>query len=774
MIFRKLLNSSIPKPILHYDFSEITDNKCPNKGSLGNDYDLQIVGDSDRLPYKSKGYPLALWYLSDYTVEKTEDIWSFSWDLLYPGISPTSGEFWFDILISSEISFGLYVENTSFKTGMWQLVSKHPTEDGFVDVGPQMPLVAGWNIITLDATGVSEPHLRIITESDTVTNFGGTILTLKQTPIFNNCFVTGNEVYGKLADGVNFTFNKDSGFSTIAVREPFPNTSGIITWSKDDATAQASSFESTVSDTQLEVSSFGYSNNVLEYYTDSSISYGTSKSYNGHSIIRGTINDSSDRRFLLGAWVNDTSDAPELAIKNSAQRELLIWNRDLTDSQLQEYISKNIIPIPEVYYDVDKQQALNTDEGKEYLIDYSGHGHHGELKNFTYTDPVWTQISFNVSSDYPSSGGGNDYDVENLSINNVTIFKVNAKNPNAENPNILDRPFKIFNAYNKKITIAINGLANGEQLRFYSTSSDISFSQILNNGNNIIDLSNIDSQNIYGYFVIAPLSGKTLSFTNPIYIVIFPFFDESSANGWGYQQLPNLDSWVEQNTSIISKNKVKLTGTNGHYDSLTYSILPIYHDNSIAVFSPFKARFKVETTKESGQIGFAADGHVGTSDGQVVQGAYISYIDNGYVNVDFPGYIWDVSNLEMSTDPYLYCYPSLNNNSIIEQLPIQDYLTMNGDLNNQIDINSEDTYQTILVDMEVSEGGESELNNYNNNLTNYINFSPLYRTSKLYKYLAFKENLTDDQIQLVIDKYGFKYPLQLVFNNDFNNDFKWN
>ena len=61
-----------------------------------------------------------------------------------------------------------------------------------------------------------------------------------------------------------------------------------------------------------------------------------------------------------------------------------------------------------------------------------------------------------------------------------------------------------------------------------------------------------------------------------------------------------------------------------------------------------------------------------------------------------------------------------------------------------------------------------------NNLTNYINFSPLYRTSKLYKYLAFKENLTDDQIQLAIDKYGFKYPLQLVFNNDFNNDFKWN
>lgn len=74
MIFKKLLNNSIPKPILHYDFSEIADNKCPNKGSLGSDYDLQIEGDSVRPPFKSKGYPLSLWYLSSYTTENTENI----------------------------------------------------------------------------------------------------------------------------------------------------------------------------------------------------------------------------------------------------------------------------------------------------------------------------------------------------------------------------------------------------------------------------------------------------------------------------------------------------------------------------------------------------------------------------------------------------------------------------------------------------------------------------------------------------------------------------
>lgn len=746
MIFRKLLNNSIPKPILHYDFSEIADNKCPNKGSLGSNYDLQIEGYSDAL-YNRYAFEIGtISGISEYTVlEDTENTTS---------LRNEAGSYGWNIgcVVRNYGSFGLWFDSTVDDITCNITNGEHD--------GPVIyTLQKGWNIITL----TNEEKITINTY-----DFGGVaggIITWKTTPIFNNCLVTGNGVYGKLTEGVNFTFNKDSGFSTVAVRELQQTATNII-WHKDKTDSLDHIAWEKYTNSKFTNDIFGESNVITA--PEGTISYGTSKNYNGTAVIRGENLDDDTQIFRVGGDVDESTTF-------TTQRELLIWNRDLTDSQLQEYISKNIIPIPEVYYDVDKQQALNTDDGKRYLIDYSGHGHHGELKNFTYTDPVWTQISFNVSSDYPSSGGGNDYNIEVLTANDgTTIFKVNSKNPNAQNPNIIDRPFDIFNGYEKKITIAISGLADGEQLRFYFTNSSVSVTQTLNNGNNTIDLSNVSNQNLSGYFVIAPLSGETLSFTNPIYIVVFPVFDESSANGWGYQQLPDLDLWVELNTSIISKNKVKLTGTNGHYDSLMYSILPIYHDNSIAVFSPFKARFKVETTKESGQIGFAADCHVQSSGSQVVQGAYISYIDNGYVNVDFPGYIWDVSNLEMTTDPYLYCYPSLGNNAVIEQLPIQEYLTMNGDLNNQIDINSEDTYQTILVDMEVSEGGESELNNYNNNLTNYINFSPLYRTSKLYKYLAFKENLTDDQIQLAIDKYGFKHPLQLVFNNDFNNDFKWN
>lgn len=744
MIFRKLLNNSIPKPILHYDFSEIADNKCPNKGSLGSDYDLQIESSSGTKSSIYKSYAMSFFSMSEDTsatlLEKTDDTYSIK-------VVDLTGSAWryLGVSYNTPYSFGLHLSSNNSNLDIYF---------GYVLDGSAHSLVSlhqGWNIITLNSDSIPSGASTIFSISNSVAN---DIITFKQTPIFNNCFVTGNGVYGKCSG--NFKLNINSGWSSIAVREPQLISTVSQIWSKDDE-GMGCSFEGSGGIT-MALNSFGVQNDVNDIYEQSSISYSTSRNYNGHLLNKGTRDDDNTWLLRVGASINESGKTIN---RNSQQQELLIWNRDLTDSQLQEYISKNIIPIPEVYYDVDKQQALNTDDGKGYLIDYSGHGHHGELKNFTYSNPEWTQpnwriINTNDSEQIPrvtaeelSTGV---YHITELVREYSTGF-LGERITNVAGKkfciNVLNKPA------NRELGVAFEGIAVTN----------------LQEGNNIIDLSNSKHTGRDGWDYIW-ISGDpgTVDF----YITIFPFFDESSANGWGYQQLPDLDSWVELNTSIISKNKVKLTGTNGNYDSLNYSILPIYHDNNIAVFSPFKARFKVETTRESGQIGFAADGHVQASGSQVVKGAYISYIDNGYVNVDFPGYIWDVSNLEMTTNPYLYCYPDLGNNAVIEQLPIQDYLTMNGDLNNQIDINSNDTYQTILVDMEVSEGGESELNNYNNNLTNYINFSPLYRTSKLYKYLAFKENLTDDQIQLAIDKYGFKYPLQLVFNNDFNNDFKWN
>lgn len=41
-------------------------------------------------------------------------------------------------------------------------------------------------------------------------------------------------------------------------------------------------------------------------------------------------------------------------------------------------------PLPEVYYDVEKQGTTNQDNTKDKLIDFSGNDNHGQLNNFTF------------------------------------------------------------------------------------------------------------------------------------------------------------------------------------------------------------------------------------------------------------------------------------------------------------------------------------------------------------------------------------------------------
>ena len=43
-------------------------------------------------------------------------------------------------------------------------------------------------------------------------------------------------------------------------------------------------------------------------------------------------------------------------------------------------------PLPEVYYDVEKQGTLNEHQTKDKLIDFSGNENHGTLHNFTFDE----------------------------------------------------------------------------------------------------------------------------------------------------------------------------------------------------------------------------------------------------------------------------------------------------------------------------------------------------------------------------------------------------
>ena len=89
-----------------------------------------------------------------------------------------------------------------------------------------------------------------------------------------------------------------------------------------------------------------------------------------------------DAPLMLGSYTYNSAGNGNFAV-----REVYIFDRDLTQSQIEKFISDNMIPLPEVYYDVEKQSTLNEHTTKDKLIDFSGNQHHGTLHNFTFLSP---------------------------------------------------------------------------------------------------------------------------------------------------------------------------------------------------------------------------------------------------------------------------------------------------------------------------------------------------------------------------------------------------
>ena len=108
-----------------------------------------------------------------------------------------------------------------------------------------------------------------------------------------------------------------------------------------------------------------------------------SKFFNGqiNTINRPKVESPDDAPLMLGAYTYNSAGEGNFAI-----REVYIFDRDLTQSQIEKFISDNMIPLPEVYYDVEKQGTLNEHTTKDKLIDFSGNENHGTLHNFTFDE----------------------------------------------------------------------------------------------------------------------------------------------------------------------------------------------------------------------------------------------------------------------------------------------------------------------------------------------------------------------------------------------------
>ena len=137
-------------------------------------------------------------------------------------------------------------------------------------------------------------------------------------------------------------------------------------------------------DREWTVYNFGISDIIYSHDPTGDLMWSTlSKFFSGQvvTIRRPPLESPDDYPLMLGAY-NKYSGSGNFAV-----REVYIFDRDLTQSQIEKFISDNMIPLPEVYYDVAKQGTLNEHTTKDKLIDFSGNQHHGTLHNFTFLSP---------------------------------------------------------------------------------------------------------------------------------------------------------------------------------------------------------------------------------------------------------------------------------------------------------------------------------------------------------------------------------------------------
>lgn len=131
------------------------------------------------------------------------------------------------------------------------------------------------------------------------------------------------------------------------------------------------------------VFNFG-SNGIIYHDPTGDLMWSTlSKFFNGQvvTINKPSLESPDDAPLILGTYNYNNAGEGNFAI-----REVYIFDRDLTQSQIEKFISDNMIPLPEVYYDVEKQGTLNEHTTKDKLIDFSGNENHGTLHNFTFDE----------------------------------------------------------------------------------------------------------------------------------------------------------------------------------------------------------------------------------------------------------------------------------------------------------------------------------------------------------------------------------------------------
>lgn len=689
--FRNLINNSFPAPVLDIDASDMNVSDANNYI-----FDLSQV-------------------VADDTFEITEQ-----------SVDSIS----IHVLSKSFNGYNLPITSTYSRLNSDVLfqckdISNFPTDpyycDGYIvdNTGEQVSIFGGTCNIILPSGKTTFRH--VFEPSDPAWDPTGSYVYFKQFPICDeNSKINLPDNYASLSLPAART-KPDSGFSVICVFKDI-NPSNVSTLAPEPTIPTVVSVSAY--STEIRVPVEGVSS-VLSFGNYSSVPNSGVLIYNSKEWSTISSNGILSKG-SKGPNNNIISFDPDYDL-NCVSR-FILWNRDLPLDYLIDYYNKNVLPNAACYFDVSKDYhgAFNVDSygfGAWQLCDHSGNGLYAQLKNYnklsnvTRATNIFSPISSRCEYDTPSAG-----------VYHVTkITPPGSPTDSVYNMILFWCPISSFKGLGTKISVYIStpsGRTFSTDASFScyegNTGENVDFYYTLSAGMNVIDLTNVHSltegNNVFikipNSFCDKDAEGNFIETNTDFYIICFPVVDLSTHVGWAWwdPNVGDLTSWknsVITPATLINKNKVDTTLCEHPYNIQKW-IDPIFQDDKIVVYPPFRTNFRGENLDKA----FAQAHLYNSTEETIVSSTIFSKDeDTGLISVDYPGYVL------FKEEGYSGQYFSLclNTKTVFEQVPnFYDFFQFKGmdgapyfNILNKDGSNNRDTWNTIIMEFEAP----SSLNN---------------------------------------------------------------
>lgn len=545
-----------PKPIAHWDFSRYKDSDMTASVNYvedltGNGYDLRLNGFDFSTESGFEGYA------QDFNKVNGSELISKSRNIVKL-IRDSDG---YNVSIDKDsYNNTTYIVKVTLPEGVSGLWYSCYVGDNYADYGlsadrENQTLVNGINIIQPfseeyfnNCTLIVFFPLEYTDEPCIIEQFPLNPFSL----VFNNCAAITKKAVA---------LPVQKGFTLICNRRLIDTNIRSVLFSKYLNVAESSGNGHVLIDYKPDVDSpyvvynYGTIKDIADVIPSDGIMWVSKDSYNGvKELTAGDFDGSNPTPVSFGIYGITAPDyATERGNSSFAISEAWLFNKTLTKEQAEKFIAENATPLPQVYYDVEKQGTLDSDTNKDKIIDFSGNNNHGTLNNFTY-DSYYTDEVNGLTLNDTNKG---DSTLENgvLTILNNNPGYVAASSTITEGTSVTVPSFKI------KVT----GATNDKYINILWQNADGAniVSTIKSDGEYTINRYTVTVNGNTNYLIVNAIGG---SFTEPC---IIEFLENS--NGWGdYDDIT--DTFVTFNAGVYSKPVLTLDKTNPEY-GVTHTLL---------------------------------------------------------------------------------------------------------------------------------------------------------------------------------------------------------